>query len=440
KWAARGPGGGGGDGAVGSGPGSASSSSSSSSSFSSAGPLSLSRRKDGGPAGKFWESADTASQLEAARAWLVKHYKKFQEDAFGKHVANPAFTKFPAKCFLDFKAGGTLCYILGAAYKYKNEQGWRRFDLQNPSRMDRNVEMFMNIEKTLVQNNCLSRPSIYLIPDIELKVANKLKDIVKRRQGTITDDRSKATHHIYPVPTSLDEDEWLRPVMRKDKQVLVHWGYYPDSYDTWVHVSEVEAEIEEPPIPEKPWKVHARWILDMDVFNEWMNEEDYEVDENKKPVSFRQRIYLRNEEPVRSPERRDRKAAAGTRKRKASPSPPPPTPVESRKKVGKKGYASLYGKRRGQKEEEEQDDLTKDMEDPTPVPNVEEVALPKNVNLKKDSENTPVKGGTVADLGETNFTLSRAKLLKLPKDLWGVKISGTAWVSLTLRHIIHCHP
>ncbi|XP_013924714.1 PREDICTED: SWI/SNF complex subunit SMARCC1 [Thamnophis sirtalis] len=405
----------------GSGPGSASSSSSSSS-FSSAGPLSLSRRKDGGPAGKFWESADTASQLEAARVWLAKHYKKyvqadaptnktlaglvsqllqFQEDAFGKHVANPAFTKFPAKCFLDFKAGGTLCYILGAAYKYKNEQGWRRFDLQNPSRMDRNVEMFMNIEKTLVQNNCLSRPSIYLIPDIELKVANKLKDIVKRHQGTITDDKSKATHHIYPVPTSLDEDDWLRPVMRKDKQVLVHWGYYPDSYDTWVHASEVEAEIEEPPIPEKPWKVYARWILDMDVFNEWMNEEDYEVDENKKPVSFRQRIYLRNEEPVRSPERRDRKAATGTRKRKASPSPPPPpTPVESRKKVGKKGQASLYGKRRGQKEEEEQDDLTKDMEDPTPVPNVEEVALPKNVNPKKDSENTPVKGGTVADLDE----------------------------------------
>lgn len=23
-------------------------------------------------------------------------------------------------------------------------------------------------------------------------------------------------------------EEWLRPVMRKDKQVLVHWGMYPD--------------------------------------------------------------------------------------------------------------------------------------------------------------------------------------------------------------------
>uniref|UniRef100_A0A8C3HP29 SWI/SNF related BAF chromatin remodeling complex subunit C1 n=1 Tax=Chrysemys picta bellii TaxID=8478 RepID=A0A8C3HP29_CHRPI len=323
--------------------------------------LSVSRRKDGGPTGKFWESPETVSQLDAVRVWLGKHYKKyvqadaptnktlaglvvqllqFQEDAFGKHVTNPAFTKLPAKCFMDFKAGGTLCHILGAAYKYKNEQGWRRFDLQNPSRMDRNVEMFMNIEKTLVQNNCLSRPTIYLIPDIELKLANKLKDIVKRHQGTVTDEKAKATHHIYPNPTSLDDDEWLRPVMKKDKQVLVHWGFYPDSYDTWIHATDIEAEIEDAPIPEKPWKVHAKWILDTDIFNEWMNEEDYEVDENKKPVSFRQRISMKNEEPVRSPERRDRKAAASTRKRKHSPSPPP-TPVESRKKTGKKGQISL---------------------------------------------------------------------------------------------------
>uniref|UniRef100_A0A452T6Z0 SWI/SNF related, matrix associated, actin dependent regulator of chromatin subfamily c member 1 n=1 Tax=Ursus maritimus TaxID=29073 RepID=A0A452T6Z0_URSMA len=251
---------------------------------------------------------------------------QFQEDAFGKHVTNPAFTKLPAKCFMDFKAGGTLCHILGAAYKYKNEQGWRRFDLQNPSRMDRNVEMFMNIEKTLVQSNCLTRPNIYLIPDIDLKLANKLKDIIKRHQGTFTDEKSKASHHIYPYPSSQEDEEWLRPVMRKDKQVLVHWGFYPDSYDTWVHSNDVDAEIEDPPIPEKPWKVHAKWILDTDVFNEWMNEEDYEVDENRKPVSFRQRISTKNEEVF------DRKASANARKRKHSPSPPPPTPTESRKK------------------------------------------------------------------------------------------------------------
>lgn len=85
----------------------------------------------------------------------------------------------------------------------------RRFDFQNPSRMDRNVEMFMTIEKSLVQvlrlpflyrnysfwppgfqlsclfifqNNCLSRPNIYLHPDIDPKLQAKLKDIIKRHQ------------------------------------------------------------------------------------------------------------------------------------------------------------------------------------------------------------------------------------------------------------------
>lgn len=43
-------------------------------------------------------------------------------------------------------------------------------------------------------------------------------------------------------------------------------------------------------------KVHAKWVLDTDAFNEWMNEEDYEVDENKKPVVFRQRIFPKEEE------------------------------------------------------------------------------------------------------------------------------------------------
>ncbi|XP_069815292.1 SWI/SNF complex subunit SMARCC1 isoform X2 [Dendropsophus ebraccatus] len=384
-----------------------------------AAPLAQARRKDGGPVTKYWESPDTVAQLDGVRVWVLKNYKKyvqadsptnkalavlvsqllqFQEDAFGRHVTNPAFTKLPIKCFLDFKAGGALCHILGAAYKHRSDQGWRRFDLQNPSRMDRNVEMFMAIEKTLMQNNCLSRPTVYLVSEIELKLANKLKDIVKRHQGTITEEKAKASHHVYPIPTSLDDDEWLRPVVKKDKQVLVHWGYHPDSYDSWIPVTDLDVDIEDPPIAEKPWKVHAKWLQDTDVFNEWMNEEDYEIDENKKVTSFRQRISLKSDEAVRSPERKDRRSVGATKKRKRSPSPQ--TPSESRKKPGKKGQGGLYGKRRWQKEEDEQEDLTKDMEDPTPVPNMEEVILPKNVNPKKDSEHTPVKGGVVADLDE----------------------------------------
>lgn len=50
------------------------------------------------------------------------------------------------------------------------------------------------------------------------------------------------------------------------------------SYDTWMTGVEVD---QEPLTPELgPFEVTARWILDTDEFNEWMNEEDYDVTDN----------------------------------------------------------------------------------------------------------------------------------------------------------------
>ncbi|KAM8990454.1 SWI/SNF complex subunit SMARCC2 isoform 3-T3 [Ara ararauna] len=379
------------------------------------------RKKDGGPNVKYFEAADTVAQFDPVRLWLGKNYKKyiqaepptnkslsslvvqllqFQEEVFGKHVSNAPLTKLPIKCFLDFKAGGALCHILAAAYKFKSDQGWRRFDFQNPSRMDRNVEMFMTIEKSLVQNNCLARPNIFLHPELEPKLLSKLKDIVKRHQGTVTEDKGSASHIVCPVPGNLEEEEWVRPVMKRDKQVLLHWGYYPDSYDTWIPASEIEASVEDAPSPEKPRKVHAKWILDTDTFNEWMNEEDYEVMDEKGPGARRKRISAKTlTDEVNSPDsdRRDKKGGS-YKKRKRSPSPSP-TP-EAKKKNAKKGPSTPYNKSKRGHREEEQEDLTKDMDEPSPVPNVEEVTLPKTVNTKKDSESAPVKGGTMTDLDE----------------------------------------
>uniref|UniRef100_A0A8C7IBR2 SWI/SNF related BAF chromatin remodeling complex subunit C2 n=1 Tax=Oncorhynchus kisutch TaxID=8019 RepID=A0A8C7IBR2_ONCKI len=377
------------------------------------------RKKDGGPNVKYFETSDTVSQFDNVRVWLGKNYKKyiqaepptnkslsslvvqllqFQEEVFGRHVSNPPLTRLPMKSFLDFKSGGALCHILAAAYKFKSDQGWRRFDFQNPSRMDRNVEMFMTIEKSLVQNNCLSRPVIYLSSDIEAKLLGKLKDIIKRHQGSVTEDKTCSSHVVVPIPASLEEEEWVRPVMKRDKQVLLHWGYSPDSYDTWISASEVEAAVEDPPSPEKPRKVHAKWILDLDQFNEWMNEEDYEVGEGgpkRKRISAKT---LTDEVTTPGDERRDKKPGSA-KKRKRSPSPSPtPTSQESKKKNTKKGYVCVYSKR-GQREEEPED-LTKDLDEPSPVPAVEEVTLPKTANTKKDSELTPVKGGTMTDLDE----------------------------------------
>uniref|UniRef100_A0A8B9LQA6 SWI/SNF related, matrix associated, actin dependent regulator of chromatin, subfamily c, member 2 n=1 Tax=Astyanax mexicanus TaxID=7994 RepID=A0A8B9LQA6_ASTMX len=381
------------------------------------------RKKDGGPNVKYFEASDTVSQFDNVRVWLGKNYKKvllapvksrnyiqaepptnkslsslvvqllqFQEEVFGRHVSNPPLTKLPMKSFLDFKAGGALCHILAAAYKFKSDQGWRRFDFQNPSRMDRNVEMFMTIEKSLVQNNCLARPVIYLSSEIEPKLLGKLKDIIKRHQGSVTEDKPSSSHVVVPIPASLEDEEWVRPVMKRDKQMLLHWGYWPDSYDTWISASEVEAVVEDAPSPEKPRKVHAKWILDLDQYNEWMNEEDYEVGEGG---TRRKRISAKTlTDEVSAPDERRDKKASNAKKRKRSPSPSPtPPPQESKKKNTKKGPTTPYTKSKRGQREEEQEDLTKDVDEPSPVPAAEEGSQNKTVT-KKDSDSTPVKGGT----------------------------------------------
>uniref|UniRef100_A0A3P8N7G5 SWI/SNF related, matrix associated, actin dependent regulator of chromatin, subfamily c, member 2 n=1 Tax=Astatotilapia calliptera TaxID=8154 RepID=A0A3P8N7G5_ASTCA len=368
------------------------------------------RKKDGGPNVKYFEASDTVSQFDNVRVWLGKNYKKvptpptnkslsslvvqllqFQEEVFGRHVSNPPLTKLPMKCFLDFKSGGALCHILAAAYKFKSDQGWRRFDFQNPSRMDRNVEMFMTIEKSLVQNNCLTRPVIYLSPDIEPKLLGKLKDIIKRHQGSVTEDKASSSHVVVPIPASLEEEEWVRPVMKRDKQVLLHWGYFPDRFVlsivqlTFIYLScFLNTSF-----------VHAKWILDLDQYNEWMNEEDYEVGEG---CPKRKRISAKTltDEVTTPDERRDKKpGSAKKRKRSPSPSPTPP-PQESKKKNTKKGFVKSHSKR-GQREEE-QEDLSKDLDEASPVPASEEGNPAKTNNTKKDSDSTPVKGGT--DLGD----------------------------------------
>jgi SWI/SNF related-matrix-associated actin-dependent regulator of chromatin subfamily C len=60
--------------------------------------------------------------------------------------------------------------------------------------------------------------------------------------------------------------------------------YFPDSYDKWdnidvpvdpLEINDFLDSLNEPP---KPYRVAANWLLDLDQYNEWMNEEDYEVD------------------------------------------------------------------------------------------------------------------------------------------------------------------
>ncbi|CAB4022278.1 SWI SNF complex subunit SMARCC2-like, partial [Paramuricea clavata] len=207
------------------------------------------RKKDGGPDWKLYESPSVCEQFEPVRQYLLKNCKKyvqaepptnkglanltgqllqFQEDNFGINGNKRLLCKLPVKLFLDYSSGGSLCHILATVFKTKTEQGWRRFDFQSPSRMDRNVELFLNIEKSLKEGKFLTVPNVYLMPEIESKVMAKLKDILKKHNGSIAEDKESATHVVYPIPPPSQDDDWLRPIEKRSGKVLVHWWYFPD--------------------------------------------------------------------------------------------------------------------------------------------------------------------------------------------------------------------
>lgn len=63
-------------------------------------------------------------------------------------------------------------------------------------------------------------------------------------------------------------------------KVLIHVWYRPDSYDTWLPDRDF-AEPEPAPAPRAAaWQIGARWLRDADLYNELMNEEDYEQEDD----------------------------------------------------------------------------------------------------------------------------------------------------------------
>jgi len=67
---------------------------------------------------------------------------------------------------------------------------------------------------------------------------------------------------------------------------------------------------------------------------------------------------------------------------------------------------------------DEDDDLTKDMDDPTPEPNIQEASLPRVVSVKshRDVDSQPIRGGTLLDIDEES-EVRRARCRFVPQ-LW----------------------
>ncbi|KAF9107709.1 hypothetical protein BGX29_005226 [Mortierella sp. GBA35] len=266
------------------------------------------RRKSGGADFKFYEAPSTVAQFERIKDDLSRDLHKsqlvsdititakdlaqfthalqqFQEDVLGTNTAHllasrPA--RIPAKIFRTetITTGSPIYKALKAAYEYRLGQGWRRWDLGSMARKTQNVELVAHIRNQLISQGVIKNPIVAFDSSVAEDDQEKLRASIERLGGTTTIKIQNATHVVHHSSEELESpegEEWLRTLEKKDGKVLVHYWYYPDSYDEWL--LETTSEFMDPePAPEHTgaWNISTRWIRDSEKYNEWMNEEDYE--------------------------------------------------------------------------------------------------------------------------------------------------------------------
>ena len=125
------------------------------------------------------------------------------------------------------------------------------------------VSLVLNVIKMcLLQSKVWEPPRVLINTTVGSLLMQQLVDIVKRMQvhdcichstppdhtyrhtyityyqGVIVESVEEASHVIYPPPPpSPNDEEYVRPLLVRGKNVLVHWWYYPDRWACSVHAS-----------------------------------------------------------------------------------------------------------------------------------------------------------------------------------------------------------
>lgn len=261
--------------------------------------------------------------------------------------------------------------------------------------------MMVEIESCLIDAEIFRLPMVYVRPEVERALAAKIREIITNHQAELTEEEEEATHIVFPDADPLPE-EYARPTFKRDKNVLLHWYYFPESYDSWVPNNfDLPDNVPEcPPSPMERWRVSAQWVRDLDQYNEWMSEEDYEVDEQGRKKIHKLRLSVEDLMSAGDSDK-SKKQIGAKGKRKRSPSP-----KGTKRKSGRS--PAVFQQKKTRPDDDESEDLTKDMDDPPAEPNIQEVkpsasssaSGPATPTTKRDPDMAPLKGGVVQDLDE----------------------------------------
>ncbi|KAF1802866.1 hypothetical protein V8B55DRAFT_1594929 [Mucor lusitanicus] len=217
---------------------------------------------------------------------LIGQLQQFQQDCLGAfNRPNNAPVRIPAKLFkvsknTPLKKDTAIYTILHSAYTFRIRHSWKRWDFGNPSKKQKNADLVQAVRTALIKKGFIHIPKIAIMDPVTDAHRKTVIAMIKRLGATYVENVDKATHilhgKLHEYNKSSVEEDWFRTLEKDGNMVLVHWWYYPDSFDSWLPQTQQFTDPEEPPEHNGSWKISVRWLQDTERFNEFMNEEDYE--------------------------------------------------------------------------------------------------------------------------------------------------------------------
>ncbi|WFD30546.1 SWI/SNF and RSC complex subunit Ssr2 [Malassezia sp. CBS 17886] len=232
----------------------------------------------------------------------------FQESVLGFGAARPTSAgvrrppRIPASLlstyvshtdFSPLSTAAPLYAVLRSCFQFLAEKGEASWEMDDPAKQAMYVDMVAHVRRELRASGTLQPVTVAVSRDVTEAEKAHLRKLAGELECEWTEDRALATHILTPAsdvgadsasersntekPT---ESEYFRTLAHHGKKVLIHVWYRPDSYDTWLPDKDFN-EPEPAPAPRtSAWTIGTRWLRDAHLYNELMNEEDYEQEED----------------------------------------------------------------------------------------------------------------------------------------------------------------
>jgi len=229
-----------------------------------------------------------------ALAGMIGELLRFSEQYFGaKGTYRNLHMKIPASCFDDYRPTGSLSIILFECLSSKAAGSWPQLSLEPAENVRRLITTLDKIECGLKQCGSLTQPRCCISAEFSVEEISRLAGILRSKGAELVDSEDMASYVIEPgsigtYSTRVCYQNCIREVDRHYYQgttqpvCRIHYWFHPDSYDDWKPLSQIQNVSLKRSIStigrrKKQWRVHRRWVYDLEAFNEYMNPDDYSL-------------------------------------------------------------------------------------------------------------------------------------------------------------------